>query len=356
MNSHITYSQVIRALDENRAAYGLLPLQNNVSLVITRRGGRVLGPFLSPASESLFWINPAFASPEAFRAFLAAGGTNLGGERLWITPEIQYHVQDRTRMGDTYILPPEIDPGHYTLEQTRPDEWRLEQNMRLEAYNTASGIKELHLQVTIHPAADPLRYTTHYAELLDGITFAGYEQVVKLSETKRDAIMSEAWNLIQINPGGDILIPASPHTGWRDYYEPAENGQEIHADHIRVHITGQRRYKLGYQAVHTFGRLAYFNTLDGDQAYLIVRNFFNNPSAPYIEEAASAPWTWGDAIHIYNDSGSLGGFGELEVHGQTIGGETRRSASQDQMVLWFYAGPTIQIHKLIPHLLGITIG
>jgi hypothetical protein len=315
----------------------------------------VFGPFLSPESASLYWLPKAFASPQALKDFLAAGENGLGGERYWITPEIQYNVQDRTRMDQTYRLPADLDPGHYTLEQTRPDEWRLAQDMALDTFNTASGRKDLHVEILIHPVDDPLRTLTQYGALLDGVTYAGYEQVITLSERVNDGILSESWNLIQVNPGGMMLIPTTMPPEWRDYYEPAANGQEFHPNHVRVHITGQRRYKLGYQAAQNFGRLAYFHTLGDDQAYLLVRNFFNNPSSLYIEEAAQAPWTWGDSVHIYNDSGSLGGFGELEVHGQTIGGTTRRSMSQDQMVLWLYAGPTAQIKTLVSYLLGVKI-
>lgn len=355
MNNQVNYQQVTHALAENDLPYGVLSLQNGVRLILTQYGGRVLGPFLSPESASLYWLPSAFASPQALKAFLAAGETGLGGERFWITPEIQFNVQDRTRWDETYALPSPLDPGHYTLKQTQPDEWRLAQDMALDTFNTASGRKHLHVEILIHPVDNPLRHTARQRALLDGVTFAGYEQAITFSEPVNDGILSEAWNLIQVNPGGMILIPATPEPEWRDYYEPAGNGQEIYPDHVRVHITGQRRYKLGYQGSQTFGRLAYFNTLDGGQAYLLVRNFFNNPSAPYIEEAAQAPWHWGDSIHIYNDSGALGGFGELEVHGQTIGGSTRRSTSQDQMVLWLYAGPTARIKTLAAYLLGITL-
>jgi hypothetical protein len=57
--------------------------------------------------------------------------------------------------------------------------------------------------------------------------------------------------------------------------------------------------------------------------------------------------------HIYNDGGALGGFGELECFGQTIGGDTYRTASSDPMILWLYVGPEEQIEDISLHLLGV---
>jgi hypothetical protein len=61
----------------------------------------------------------------------------------------------------------------------------------------------------------------------------------------------------------------------------------------------------------------------------------------------------GNSVHIYNDGGALGGFGELECFGQTIGGDTDRTASSDPMILWLYVGPEEQIEDISLHLLGV---
>lgn len=348
----ITQRHVIDCLESQGFAWGTLPLQNGASLVVSARGGRVLGPFLAPGSGSVYWINPAFARPTDFAALLARGDGNLGGERLWLTPEVQYNVHDRYDFG-TYALPPQLDPGTYTLDQPRPNEWRLAQEVTLDTFNTASGAKSLQIEIIVHPVEDPLRTCAAHQDLTRDVLFAGYEQIVSLAERTHDAIMSEAWNLIQVNPGGVALIPASPAVQWTDYYEPAAEMQSVLPHHVEVRITGDRRFKLGYKAAHTFGRIGYYQLLPDGGACLIVRSFFNNPSAPYIEEAGSVPGGWGDSIHLYNDDGALGGFGELEVHGQAIGGLTGRRASRDQFVVWLYAGPAERIRVLIPHLLGI---
>lgn len=353
MNNQITYRQLVTRLEENNLDYGVLTLQNDVQIVISKIGGRVYGPFLSPDSASINWIPCVFSAPDLFSERLKAGATGLGGERLWLAPEVQFNVRDRTQFGSTYQLPPQIDPGTYTLAQWKPGQWKLEQDMTVEAFNTGSGITELHIETFIQRVDDPLRQISAYRELTEGVTFAGYSQVVTLTEQKPSSILSEAWNILQLNPGGVILIPSSPCVEFTNYYDPAGDLQEIKNNHVRARMTGDRWYKLGYKAAHVTGRLAYFNLLEGDQAYLLVRNFFNNPSALYIDEPGPLPGVRGDSIQIYNDDGGLGGFGEMEVHGGAIGGETGRSSSRDEFTLWFYTGSADSIKRLMPHLLGI---
>jgi hypothetical protein len=356
MSDKVTFRQVLSRLEENGLAYARLAWQNGITVLILQRGGHFLGPFLSQESESLFWTNRAFADSQTFKEFLAAVNWNVGGDRIWIAPEIQYGVRDRADFWGTVHAPSQVDPGKYTLDQPRPDQWRLTQDITLQAYNLASGRKQLHLERIIHRVEDPLRYVSDYPDLVDGVRFAGYEQVVSLSEGQPDDIMSEAWSVVQLNPGGLLLIPASPRLEYNDYFEPVDGEyQAIYPNHVQVRITGERRFKVGYKAAHVLGRLGYFNHLDDGQAYLIVRNFFNNPSVPYIEEPPAVPGRRGHSIHVYNDSGDFGGFGELECNGQTIGGVTRRSSSTDQFDLWLYVGPPEKVKRLIPHLLGIEL-
>jgi len=356
VNHHITLRQITSCLEAGGLPYAVLPLQNNVALIISRHGGRIFGPFLSPESESIFWMNKAFADPDSFRGYLDSGDWNQGGDRVWIAPEIQYTIRDRTDFWGSYTFPEQMDPGQYTMDQPGPDQWRLSLDLDLQAFNLASGEKRLHLERTITRAADPLRNLSDHSALMEGVIFAGYEQIVSISESRLDDIMSEAWSLIQLNPGGKLLIPASPRLEFTDYFQPVDEGlQTIYPDHVRLKITGDRQYKIGYKAAHVYGRLAYFNQFDDDRAYLIVRNFFNNPSAPYAEEPPLIPGRSGHSIHVYNDDGKGGGFGEMECNAQTIGGATGRSSSTDQMILWLYAGATDKVKKLMPHLIGVEL-
>ena len=206
------------------------------------------------------------------------------------------------------------------------------------------------------PVADPLRNLSVYADRGKDVLFAGYQQTVDLCESRQDEILSESWNLVQLRPGGQLLIPTTPQPEYTDYYAPIDAAHlAVDSRGMRLKVTGQTQYKIGIQAAQTFGRLGYLNQLADGRAYLIVRSFFNNPSAVYAEEFADQPLRRGRSIHIYNDDGGLGGFGELEVNGQTIGGTSGRSATSDQFVLWFYLGDPGPIKKVASLLLGMSI-
>lgn len=355
MKNAISYRQVLAALQGNGQVYGVLTLQAGVRIIVTRRGGRVLGPFLDEDAASLLWINAALASPAALADFIADDQWNLGGDRIWIAPEIQYNVHDRTDFWGTLHLPEQIDPGQYTLEACHGG-WRLTQAVTLEAHNLASGSKHLTLEREISLTADPLRALRDYDALLHGVTFAGYTQTTLLSENTSDIIVSETWNLAQLNPGGSLVIPvtAAPECSRYVGDVPVE-ALEAQEHRLCIPITGQQQYKVGYKAAYVTGRMGYFHTLEDGRSYLLVRSFNNDPSAHYSEEPPDQPGVNGHSIHVYNDgAGGFGGFGEMECNGQAIGGPTGRTYSADTFTMWLYVGDAAQIRRIGHILLGAT--
>jgi len=351
----ISLADCIQALDANGLRYAMLPVSDSAQMLIVERGGRLFGPFRQTSDPGLFWSSPALASPAALETFIHSGHWNLGGERLWISPEIQYLVADRTDFWGTVAVPPAMDPGTWTLDVFEPGRVRLNQELTLAAYNLASGHKALTVERVLRAAPDPLASSRHYAQLLSDVAYSGYEQVVTLSDATTDAITSQVWNLVQLRAGGQILVPCTPKLEITDYNEPIDDAHCAQNEHwTSFRITGVRRYKVGLRAAQTFGRMGYFHPGDGTRAYLIVRNFFNNPSSLYSEEPAHLPGSHGDSIHIYNDGGMFGGFGELEIQGQTIGGATHRTSVTDQQLLWIYEGPPARLAEIAAHLLGIS--
>ncbi len=355
MDNKIDFRTMIARLEENKLSYGILPLQNGMKAIISQRGGRIFGPFIDEG-PSLFWVNKGFAEPEAFKEFLHSGHWNLGGDRIWIAPEVQYNASDRKDFFGTFHLPEEMDPGHYTLEQTDKGQWRLHQNFMMEAHSLANGKKDLTIDRIIQPVEDPLRNLKNYHDLIRDVQYAGYEQNITLTESRLDDIVSETWSLIQLNPGGRLVISSTPCVEVHDYYRPIDDTlMTLYPHYVNLKITGDRQYKVGFKSPHLFGRIGYFNTWEGNQSYLVVRNFFNNPSGAYTEEIDRIPGVHGFSIHVYNDDGGLGGFGELECNEQAIGSYSGRSESNDQLVLWIYIGETSQVKTIGLNLLGVEI-
>jgi hypothetical protein len=346
--------QCTAALDAAAVRYGLLELENGLAAVVTEYGGRILGPFAGPDAPSLLWINPVLGDPAGLAALVADRGWNLGGDRIWIGPEIQYTVRDRADFWNSYALPPQMDPGNYALTPLMGGGWRLAQSVSLEARNLARGPKTLHLERTIRPADDPLRHLAAYEMLVEGVVYGGFEQHVTLTDAEPNAILSETWNLAQLNGGGRLYIPAAPSVEVTDYFEPVGAALTRGRGGITVSISGQQRYKIGVQAAQLFGRMAYVQPLGGGTTLLIARAFFCNPSAPSVEEPAHLVGRRGHAVHVYNDDGGLGGFGEMECQGQAVGGALGRPTSTDQFVTWIYLGSQSQIAAILEQLVGVT--
>jgi hypothetical protein len=343
----ITASQIRARLDENHLEYVTWQLQDGVTALIATRGGRVFGPFADPDSPSQMWMNPAFQDAGQFRRLLESGAWNVGGDRNWVAPEIQYITLDRSNP-DLVAVPPEMDPGQYCLTPHGETGWELRQELMLEARNVAKGSKPLSIQTWLRPVENPLRRLRTFPALMERVRYAGYEQVVTLTDRQPDTIMSELWNLVQLNPGGDLLVGATPEFEIADYAtQPIEQDYYRHDGRLmHFRITGDCMYKIGLQSACLGGRVAYLHPGDGNAAALMVRNFFNNPSSIYIEEPAWSPGRWGDSFHVYNDGGRWGGFGELEVHGQTVGGQSGNTFSRDAMQLWFFWGSVERLSRI----------
>jgi hypothetical protein len=346
-------------LDSANQLYTLLPLQDGAKALLTQRGARILGLFPSADSENLFWTNGAFNDADALQQFIARGDWNMGGERCWIAPEIQYNARDRRDFFGTLGVPADVDPGGYTIAMI-PGAVTFKQRITLTAHNTATGSKSLDIQRTVRPAANPFARLGRYAQLMDGVRYAGYEQTAVLTELDAAPIHSEIWNLIQVNAGGQLIIPVAGEVEASDYFGSIpEEARAVTDGHLRLNITGKRQYKVGYKAACMTGRMAYWNHQPDGTDYLLVRQFFNNPSAFYAEEPPEQVGATGHSVHVYNDDGLLAtgtaGFGEMECSGQTIGGQTGRASSSDSFVLWAFSGRTDALRPIARALLGVTL-
>ncbi len=345
-----TIKQVRRRLDENRIAYRVMELTGNHSIVVTEYGGRILGPFRGD-ELSIMWLNQSFGDKDSFGQMLKGNGP-IGGERLWISPEIQFGVTDRKDFWNSLFVPKDVDPGNYRIS-SESQEINLEQSMELEAYNLASGHKTLNLKRSIKSSRNPLRHLSTYNEMAAKGVFFGYSQTITLEESKNDEIMSEAWTLAQVNPGGIVIVPTISCCETTNYFTAAPDGIiNIQDQYLTAGITGTDQYKIGMISTNTIGRVGYISQLAENDYCLLVRCFFSNPTCSYADEAPDKVGRAGHSMHLYNDDGRFGGFGEIETMGQTIGGPGGNSSSTDTSEMWFFRGPLESLKYAGNHLLG----
>jgi hypothetical protein len=122
----------------------------------------------------------------------------------------------------------------------------------------------------------------------------------------------DLWSLLQIRPGGSLLIPSVVPVVPRDYFSPAPASEfSVHPACSEIHIRCAAMFKLGISAAHSSGRIAYARPVPGGQLVLS-RYFPVYPDLFYCDSPMDALDTQGDVLQLFCDDGSFGGFGEIE--------------------------------------------
>lgn len=343
----INLFDVKKRLEENSLYYTILALGNDYSVIVLEHGGRFFGPF-DKDGVSYSWINPAFQSNKTFSEFLKSKKWNLGGDRLWLAPENQFNVLNDNDFFGSYRVPSQIDPANYTLiEDSETVILKMVANCKL--HNQPVSHKEYYIERTIRNLSDPL------LSILDhGAQFFGYEHEIYIKEIKQDGILAEAWNLLQLNSGGKVIIPTIVKLPeYTQYYEEIPNSHiDIRDNYTVLKADGKIRYKVGLKSIFTTSRSAYVMPLDNGQYYLVIRCFYNNTNGNYTKNPGIGNNTSGHALHIYSDDGKNGNFVEHECSGQPIGKKFGRTFSTDTITTMFYKGDEIDLQNVLKYITG----
>jgi hypothetical protein len=343
----IDFKTVTTRLEENDLKYEVIDLGSDAKIIVSAYGGRIFGPFINDG-DSMCWINPCFASAEAFKTFLDKKEWNLGGDRIWLAPEMQYNVPDKDDFWGSYKVPNTLDPGNYAFDKGNKHHVTLKQKMNLEVYGSKKKQKKLSISRTISRIKDSFKDF----DIIDGLSF-GYDHEIHLKEKVSDGIFSEAWDLLQINPEGTLYIPTTASAQYSEYYEPLKQGyQKINDHYVELKIDAKSQYKVGYKSAITTGKSGYVSKY-GKKDYLMIRSFYNDPLGPYVKSPTGEIKDGGHALHVYNDDGNIGNFAEHECSCLPIGADTGRSQSIDRISTMFFVGSKAYIKSMMKLLLGI---
>jgi len=317
------------------------------ALLVTTRGARVLGIFLDGVAENLLWVNPAVASSvESARRFVEAGEWNLGGDRCWLSPELELHFLDAENPShESYTVPADIDPGNYELEKQFGSGVTFLAPGRVK--NARSGGEfSFHMTRTISLCAPPID--------VSNLSYVGYElasELIIVSPDRPEACYG-LWQLLQLPAGGTLAIAVRGRPPLVDYFSTGA------ASHCRCTdacatfpITGRSKHKIGLTARDVTGRMGYYRPIGKDQASLIVRQANVLPGATYADYPAHERDRRDVAIQAYNDSGQFGAFGEMEYHVPAACAENDFHA-RDVSRTWCFAGSTTPVRDVMQELLG----
>ena len=329
--------------------YHVLELNGQWKVIITQYGGRLLGPFCGNEGESLLWMNSSWRHKTAFQRFIVNQDWNLGGERLWINPELRFFVESPDKFSETYTVQPALDPGNYRTSQAECG-IMLEQNISLLDLNINAN-HEIIAKRSYHPADNPLKYVRNLRDI--AVDYCGYIQKIELTCNDFGEITIEPWTITQVNPGGHFIIPYFGDFDCVNFYGNNPKGiQFIHEGYTELNANGTLKYKFGYRSAQTFGRMAYLKPY-GNNWQLMIRNYYNDPSMSYCAEPFGELGNRGCSMYFYNDRGGKGGFAEFENSGTPIDKSSEHGKSVSTSSTWFFFGDQDNIGKVITSLMGI---
>ena len=330
-----------------------IELAGAARLLVMRTGARALGLFPDDDGDNFFWTHPAWLGPAGGRSIYAVPGwPNPGGDRTWISPEVELFISDLKDIPGTHRVPVELDPGNYTWMHHGSAGLSMRADLHLLHAKQQLSVE---LTKSFSPAPDPLQ---HDDDLVRSVQYAGYQQQTML-QILQGAEHSDAridiWNLTQLPHGGRAIIPtigeANPIVMFGKV-DPANLDANVGRVVFSTRQTGVS--KIGFAPSATPGRAGYFYSRDRNSWNLVVQDLVIDPSRRYVD----TPW-WlreeqGTCVQVCSYSMGDISFSELEYHTPAIGNGTQKSYL-DTSQLWAYRGEREAILKIAQRLLGTNL-
>ncbi|MFC3802855.1 DUF6786 family protein [Cohnella sp. GCM10012308] len=331
--------------------YVKLTAEDGGTLLVLVRGGRVHDMTVPGGlAGTSFWTNPPA---------LVAGGWNTGGDRTWVSPEIEYF----TDSAGNYEIPPQLDPGHWTLIASSGSEAVVRTTCELARRSSPAAPIRLDLEKRFATLPNPLLMNTSLAARdWAGIRYVGYEVSTSLElepaaqDGSPEGVPSgycSLWSIMQVPSGGVALVPTRGHVKPLTMFAQREPSDiATTASGVRIPCGGSYSYKLSFDAIASTGRYGYIRELGATESSLMVRQFRVNPAGVYPDYPPDRPDYMGSCMQIYNDGGHMGGFAELEYQSPALAiGNPGRTTDESQV--FHFTGPTEKIREIAAILLGM---
>ncbi|MHA6482783.1 DUF6786 family protein [Paenibacillus sp. strain BS8-2] len=340
-------------MNRHHGEFAALQGMDGSSLLVLPRGGRLLGLVPGKTDAPLpFWTPATAASRDHW---------NVGGDRTWISPELEYFVDSEGQ----YSVPGSLDPGNWTLESHSTEEIRLGMDGVLRHRTSAIPIK-FQIKKRFTYAPNPLLQNGSTVSLADpAVSYAGCETTTELSleplgnadhrtEAEGNGYCN-LWSILQLPSDGEALIPtfggAQPLIMFAD--SPPET-LGISPYGMRIPCGGSSKFKLSFDAIASTGRLGYIRRLSEDVSTLIIRQFAVQSAGIYPDYPPDQPSYRGSCVQVFNDGGQFGNFAELEYHAPALP-IWKPGQTSDHSTLFYFSGPPSSIKRIAEHMLGMPV-
>ncbi|MCU6711207.1 hypothetical protein M6D81_21160 [Paenibacillus sp. J5C_2022] len=320
-------------------------------LLVREQGARALALWANEQEDSAFWHADGAAHPDL--------PWNVGGDRTWISPELDYY----TDASGQYDVPAQLDPGNWKLDLSSNS--LVAASMDCELLHRTSGRNVL-LQLTKQFTLTPNPYAMNSgsaAGMSESVSYIGYEVHTRMHLSpgdSRPAAECESapgfcnlWSIMQVPPRGRILVPSYGPVRPRTMFSQTDTVNVELAPHgFRIPCEGVHSFKLSVDALSSTGRFGYLRRLDDNRSSLVVRQFTVHPSGIYPDYPPDDSHYKGSCMQFYYDGGQLGHFAELEYHSPALSIDVP-GASSDVSKVYYFVGPHDNIEQISQDLLGM---
>ncbi|WP_309119883.1 DUF6786 family protein [Paenibacillus sp.] len=314
-------------------------------LLVLVKGGRILDLRASDGYDSALWND---------LSAVESGEWNTGGDRTWISPEMDYFMDEY----GIYKVPSQLDPGNWEVIDRSQDGLSLRNECHLR-HRSTSAMTALKMEKQISLAANPLTMNVSALERgLSALHYIGYEVSTSLSISAVPSFPQPAsgycgqWTILQVPAGGSVLVPTigtvRPMTMFADrepdYVRLSEGG-------VSIHCIGSHGFKLSFDALASTGRIGYTRRLNEKEHSLVVRQFTVNPAGVYPDYPPDKPGCLGSCTQVYYDGGKLGGYAELEYQSPALRIDAPGTTTERTQV-FHYTGLSASVAMAAELLLG----
>lgn len=311
-----------------------LETENDSRIAILPEYGRVIGLWTNPETDNLLWTNKSFA--ETKYSLVSEEWQNPGGDRLWLSPEMDFFISDQSDPWGTYSVPKCIDPGKYS--------YTLQGNsIELENSGTIKGfLTNTNTSFKIRRCLTPIDLSEYGSLLDEQISVAGYTEKTTLELTGMTNAPISYWNITQVPQGGIVRIGVKGN-------EPAvveyigNSGESVHQavdGYLPVSFAGEEQFKIGVPAEDSSGSISYL-LADSETPRLLVRMFDIDCDAEYTDVPPDGRPGKPCPVQLYFGADTYN-FGELEYHSPAVRGNSISGSSK----LIAFTGPASKLEAI----------
>lgn len=280
-----------------------LTLENEAgSTVVTEYGARILGIFAGGRQNPL-WV------PENLRGLIGSKGRDIGGNRLWVSPERNFFYRN-PRSFEEWFCQQSLDPGDWRVESSSRSSVTLEEELELEDFSNETKIN---LSLSRQVSSSGVRVKKG----LDYVNLRVKEALFARGDLKDGMSL---WSLTQIRPGGTVLIPTCPKAKPIHYFSKIPKDRlKVSRDHVSFKIDGMSVYKVGIMPEDMvqpgLSNILYYVEHGESNVFLVSMKTLMAPVSQEecLDVAKADPSGPKGCIQSYNSDSDLR-FGEMEFH------------------------------------------